>query len=278
MARRIGDLPNALTHRDQVARLLAERRPAVFLDYDGTLAPIVQRPMDAVISPGVQAAVRRLAERCPVCLVTGRDRAEVERLMDVGDLVVAANHGFDISGSGPHGDPLDGAPVPVPAGLLDEVAAELRRRAAGIAGASVEPKRASVAVHYRHVPEAERPAVARLVEETLARHPGELRVMPGKMVHEIQPALDWDKGRAVLHLLHGLGLDGDDVLPVYLGDDVTDEHAFEALGGRALRVFVGRPDDPEVAGRTTAADYALTGTDEVERFLGLLAEWADNKL
>jgi trehalose 6-phosphate phosphatase len=222
----------------------------------------------------MQATVRRLAERCPVCLVTGRDRAEIERLMNVGDLVVAANHGFDISGPGPDGAPLDRAPVRVPGTLLDEVADELRRAAAGIAGAAVEPKRASVAVHYRQVREDERPAIARLVADAVERHPGELRVTPGKMVYEIQPAVDWDKGRAVLHLLRALGLDREDVVPVYLGDDVTDEHAFEALDGRAVRVFVGRAGDPEVAGRTTSADYALAGTDEVERFLGLLADWA----
>src|SRR5437879_6410148 len=240
MARRIGDLPDAITHHDEIARLLARRRPAVFLDYDGTLVPIAQRPMDAVISPGMQAAVRRLSERCPVCLVTGRDRAEVERLMDPDDMVVAANHGFDISGPAPGGAPLDRAPVPIPTDLLGEVAAELRRATAAIPDAAVELKRASVSVHYRHVREAQRPEVGRLVAGALARHPGQLRVTPGKMVYEIQPDVEWDKGRAVLHLLRALDLDGDEVVPVYLGDDVTDEHAFEALDGRGLRVFVGR--------------------------------------
>src|SRR2546429_58390 len=179
MARRISDLPDAIVRSAWIAGRLAGRRPAVFLDYDGTLTPIVQRPADAVISPTMQAAVRRLAERCPVCLVTGRDRAEVERLMDVDRLVVAANHGFDISGPGRDGAPLEGAPVVVRAGLLDEVAARLRRETAGIAGATVEAKRASVSVHYRHVREAERPEVGRLVADALARHPGDLRAMAG---------------------------------------------------------------------------------------------------
>ena len=95
------------------------------------------------------------------------------------------------------------------------------------------------------------------------------------MVLELQPGVEWDKGRAVLYLLKALGLDEDGVAPVYLGDDFTDEHAFEALAGRGLRVFVGEANDPEVAGRTTAADYRLNSTDEVERFLGLLAVWAE---
>jgi trehalose 6-phosphate phosphatase len=96
-------------------------------------------------------------------------------------------------------------------------------------------------------------------------------VTPGKMVYEIQPKLDWDKGKAVLHLLDVLGLERDDVVALYLGDDITDEHAFEALKEKGIGVFVGDPDDPEVAGRPTAADFVLTSMQEVERFLRALA-------
>ena len=83
--------------------------------------------------------------------------------------------------------------------------------------------------------------------------------------------MDWDKGKAVLYLLEALGLDGDDVVPLYLGDDVTDEDAFEALATRGIGIFVGDADDPELAGRSTAADYVLASPQEVERFLGGLA-------
>ncbi len=114
--------------------------------------------------------------------------------------------------------------------------------------------------------------MGRVVEEILAEHPGELKVTPGKMVYEIQPNIDWDKGKAVLYLLDALDLDRDDVVPIYLGDDITDEHAFEALARRrGIGVFVGRADDPEVAGRTTSADYVLNTFEEVERFLNALA-------
>jgi trehalose 6-phosphate phosphatase len=95
-------------------------------------------------------------------------------------------------------------------------------------------------------------------------------VTPGKMVYEIQPKIDWDKGKAVLYLLEALDLNRDDVVPMYLGDDITDEDAFEALADRGLGIFVGRADDPEVAGRTTAADYVLHTMQEVERFLDAL--------
>jgi trehalose-6-phosphatase len=71
--------------------------------------------------------------------------------------------------------------------------------------------------------------------------------------------------------LAALDLERDDVVAFYIGDDITDEHAFEAVSGRGIGVFVGRADDPEVGGRTTAADFVLDSTEEVERFLDTLA-------
>ncbi len=269
MARNIGDLPHALEDGDRLAGDLAGRRPAVFLDYDGTLTPIVDRPEDAVISESMREAVRGLAARCPVCVVSGRDRPVVQELMGVDDLIVAGSHGFDIWS--PAGGEVRREEGEGFRGLLEDVEARLREELHPIEGALVEPKKSSVAAHYRLVPEGERPRVGQIVEEILADHPDELKVTPGKMVYEVQPNIDWDKGKAVLYLLEALDLDRDDVVPLYLGDDITDEHAFEALSGRGIGVFVGRADDPETAGRTTSADYVLHTFEEVERFLDTLA-------
>ncbi len=90
------DLPSALTDAEALNERLAGRHPAVFLDYDGTLTPIVDRPEDAIISESMREAVRALARRCTVCVVSGRDRPVVQELMGVDDLVVAGSHGFDI--------------------------------------------------------------------------------------------------------------------------------------------------------------------------------------
>ena len=269
MTKNIRDLPDAVEHSDELAQRLAGRRPAVFLDYDGTLTPIVDRPEDAVISESMRNAVRELAKRCPVCVVSGRDRRVVQELMGVDDLIVAGSHGFDIWS--PAGGEIQREEGEEFGGLLEGVEARLREELGGIEGALVEPKKSSVAAHYRLVSEDERPRVGRVVDEILAEHPDELKVTPGKMVYEVQPNIDWDKGKAVLYLLGALGLDRDDVVPMYLGDDITDEHAFETLATRGIGVFVGRADDPEVAGRTTAADYVLHDVQEVERFLDTLA-------
>jgi trehalose 6-phosphate phosphatase len=262
-------LPHALGDAEMLAERIAGRQLAVFLDYDGTLTPIVDRPEDAVISERMREVVRGLAGRCTVCVVSGRDRAVVQQLMGMDELVVAGSHGFDIwSPSGGAIEREEGAAFRE---LLDRVTAKVREQTASVEGALVEPKRSSVAVHYRLVDEREWPRVAAIVDDVLASDPEALRVTPGKMVYEIQPRIEWDKGRAVLYLLEALGLDREEVLPLYVGDDVTDEDAFRALSGRGIGILVANPDDPEIAGRSTAAEFVLADTVEVERFLDGLA-------
>ena len=163
------------------------RSPAVFLDYDGVLTPIVDRPSDAVMGPEMRRIVSDLARRASVCVVSGRDRAVVTELMGLDDLIVAGSHGFDIH------DPKTGTITHDASSgfeeLVEKVTAEVTDRAAGIEGTLVEPKHASVALHYRAVDESRHAEVQDLVDAVLAAHPGELRVTPGKFVHEI-PAED----------------------------------------------------------------------------------------
>lgn len=265
----VGNLPDPLND-DRFAERLSGRRPAVFLDYDGVLTPIADRPEEAVISPGMRATVQALALRCPVCVVSGRDRRVVQELMGIDNLVVAGSHGFDIW------DPAEGTIQHEAATgfepLLDEVARRLRAEVGSIAGAVVEPKKTSVAVHYRLVDPGQHDRITGVVATVQAERGDQLKITPGKMVYELQPKIDWHKGRAVRYLLKALGLDSADVVPLYLGDDITDEDAFRAMadvGG--VGIIVGRPDDPEVAGRATAAEFALSSPAEVERLLSTVA-------
>src|SRR5918994_1665698 len=149
MTKNIRDLPDAVEHSDELAQRLAGRRPAVFLDYDGTLTPIVDRPEDAVISESMRDAVRGLAGRCTVCVVSGRDRKVVQELMGIDDLVVAGSHGFDIWS--PEGGAIEHQAGAGFEDLLRRVTSMVRREVDSIEGALIEPKKASVAVHYRLV-------------------------------------------------------------------------------------------------------------------------------
>lgn len=189
--------------------------------------------------------------------------------MGIDTLVVAGRHGFDIwvpwEGTITH----DGA-----SGfedLISETTDRVRAEVESISDAMVEPKQASVAVHCRPADPEHRAEVTALVNELLEESRGRLKVTPGQMVYELQPQIGWHKGRAVLHLLKTLDLDTDDVVPLYLGDGITDEDAFRALAGRRVGIIVANPDDPEVANRTTTADFVLRSTVEVEQFLNMLA-------
>ncbi len=269
MSKSIGDLPLALEAKEEFWARIDKKRPAVFLDYDGTLTPIVDRPENAVMAPEIRDIVRRLAERCPVCIVSGRDRPDIEALVGIDGLIFAGSHGFDIAS--PDGHSIQKEHGAEFAHILDQAKVRLHEVMDPIKGALIEPKKASVAAHYRLVAEGERHKVKDVVDEILADYPDKLKVTPGKMVYEIQPKVDWDKGRAVLYLLKTLGLDAKDTVPFYFGDDHTDEHAFEALAGRGVGVFVGDTDDPEAAGRTTSADFRVKNQDECAKLLDSLA-------
>jgi len=256
------DLPSALESLHELARSLAARRAVVFLDYDGTLTPIVAHPDLAVLAPDAREALRRLARVATVAVVSGRALADVRALVGLDDIVYAGNHGFEIRGPG--GTELS---YEVGREFIDDVAgvrAVLAQRVEPVPGAWVEDKTHSLSVHYRQTPEESVAGLEAAVDAALADAP-RLRKHHGKKVFEIRPRIDWDKGRAVLWLLEALGLEGADVLPFYLGDDVTDEDAFRALAGRGLGVLVAE------APRASAANYRLRDPDEVREFLAGLA-------
>ena len=144
--------------------------------------------------------------------------------------------------------------------VLDTAETELREALDEIPGAQLERKHFSVAAHYRNVNENDAFKVALAVDAVAARH-RELRRMDGKKVYELLPDIDWNKGNAVLWLLETLDLLRGKVLPIYIGDDRTDEDAFRALERRGVAILVS--EQPQV----TAANYWLNNPEEVERFL-----------
>ncbi|WP_299820985.1 trehalose-phosphatase [uncultured Jannaschia sp.] len=259
-------LPDAGERIGEIAARLAGKRAAVFLDYDGTLTPMVDRPERAVLSDAMRDVLRRLAEVSTLAIVSGRDRVDVARLVGIGSLIYAGSHGFDITGPDGLAQENERAAEALPA--LAAAADRLDAALEGIEGAQVERKKFAIAVHYRRVAEGEVDALRRAVEAVAAEHP-ELRQTGGKMILELRPRVDWDKGRAVLWLLEALGMGDDDVLPLYLGDDDTDEDAFAALAGRGIGILVSDTK------RQTAAQYVLTDTDAAGAFLHDLASVLD---
>ncbi len=258
-------LPSALSDWREIVGRLTAKRPVVFLDYDGTLTPIVDRPELALMDDESRAKVQALADHLPVAVVSGRDAADVRALVGLSNVTYCGSHGFEIIGP-------DGLERRHAAGIaflpaIEAAERELRAALADVDGLLVEPKRFSIAVHYRLVAEVNLPAVFEAVDAARAAHP-ELRKIAGKKVLELRPDLDWDKGRAIFWLLDTLALDPAEVVPIYLGDDLTDEDGFRALRRHGVGIGIVVGERP----RRTAAHYRLANPGEVSELLRKLAQ------
>jgi len=263
------DVPPEFSWPDLKA-ILGQRQLALFIDYDGTLTPIAARPDLAHLSDEVRRLLVRLAELMPVTVITGRDLSDVKERVGLDELIYVGSHGFDIEGPGIAGRPE--AASDEARKLVARIGRELEQQFADVPGVILEIKRFSAAVHYRLVPEEHVEPMLALVNEIGARE-AELRVTVGKKLVELRPEVDWHKGTALFWVLRALGLDRDDVLPLFLGDDVTDEDAFTSLrsAGRGYGVVVCNPP------RASFAQGRVPDTDTVKTLLEQIVLWAEQK-
>ena len=254
----------ALPVGSALAQRLARSPLSIFLDIDGTLAPIAPRPDQVLVPPEVLTLIGDLA-RAPavhVAIVTGRSVAAARALVPVDGIGFIGNHGFEILGE-------DGTMIVSPeaqqaraamAAVAREIDAIQRRHQ----GLILEDKTWTLSLHYRL---AERGVIAGVVSEVndIARRFG-LVTTTGKEIIEVRPPATIDKGTAAVALARGVGaLDGNGT-PVYIGDDRTDEDAFHALravSSNAVTIRVGNP----IAGDQSHAEFGVVGPDDVRDFL-----------
>jgi trehalose 6-phosphate phosphatase len=260
--RRMSELPDGL----QALDLTTERQPAVFYDFDGTLSEIVEDPDSARLVDGAADALTSLSAACPVAILSGRDLADVRERIGLPGLWYAGSHGFELTGPDGthHQNPDAAASIPVLAGAAADLADQLGH----IPGVMVEHKRFGVAVHYRNAARDRVGEVAAAVRTAGQRTA--LRVTTGREVIELRPNIDWDKGKTLRWVLdHIRDNDGAaPLLPIYLGDDITDEDAFDAVDDDGIAILVRHSDDGD---RATAARYALDDPDRVREFTERLA-------
>jgi len=260
---RLGDLVSARPVGIRFGRRL-EGPLAVFLDYDGTLTPIVDDPDEALLTATMRTTIEDLTSVTLVAIVSGRDLDDVRAKVAIDGIAYAGSHGLDIL----HPDGTRQQLAPDHLEVLDHAQQELQHELGAIAGVRVERKRFAIAVHDRQVDDPDaRSRIAEAVER-LGGQFDELRVTGGKRIHELRPDIDWDKGRAIEALL--TALDAEDHLPFYLGDDLTDEDGFRAVNNRRGISVVVRGEDDD---RLTAADAVLDSPDDVQRFLDELYEF-----
>ena len=270
--------PSALRHMVEIEELMRDKTLCFFLDYDGTLTPIVDNPFEAKLSEEARAVLRRLAARYKTAIVSGRARTTAHGLVQLDELYYAGSHGFDIAGpqrqagaeGGDGADGGDNMAISYMAADSYRPALEAAKQQAeemlgDIKGMVVEDNTFSVSVHYRMVAEGEdRERVTEVVDRLVAEMPM-LRKTYGKLVYELRPSVDWHKGKAVEWLMEQFkkaAAADEDFFPVYIGDDVTDEDAFAVMGDLGgIGICVSE------TARDTKARYGLRTPLEVVEFL-----------
>ena len=234
-------------------------------DYDGTLTPIVPNPAEARLTEAVHDDLQSLARspRVRVGIVSGRDVRDLKAQVAVPEAIYAGCYGLEIEGPGMrflHPD------AEAQQEILVSVGRQLNRRAPEVPGMRVEPKRFGLAVHYRHVAPNQVGRVEMEMARAIRQDGSRLKVFHGVKVIEIQPQVAWTKGDSVLWIRKAVqGASGDQLMVLYMGDDWTDEHAFEALVGQAITIWVGNDT------RASRAAYRVPDVAAVQELLSALA-------
>ncbi|XP_060203813.1 probable trehalose-phosphate phosphatase 2 [Lycium barbarum] len=278
--------PSALSSFQVMMSAAKGKHVAVFLDYDGTLSPIVNDPDRAFMSNRMRSAVGDVAKLYPTAIISGRSRQKVYGFVKLDEVFYAGSHGMDIMGPAIQASSYDGKyqsktldkkgneltvfqPAQDFLPSIEKMLNELEETTSEINGALVEDNRFCISVHYRHVLQEDFGLLEKKVQAVVAKYSG-FHLTRGKKVMEIRPSIKWNKGDALLYLLETLGFtNSSDVLPIYIGDDRTDEDAFKVLKSRGQGYPIIVSSNP----RETLASYSLRDPSEVLSFLIRLARW-----
>jgi|WetSurSiteA1Bulk_404760.scaffolds.fasta_scaffold02715_3 trehalose 6-phosphate phosphatase len=231
---------------------------ALFFDFDGTLVPIQKDPEQCFLSKKLKNQLLALSNSqcCYLIILSGRSLSDIKKRIGIRRLYYGGNHGLDISGPNlrfTH-------PKALTSKLdIQYITRKLKKEITNIEGAWLENKKFSVSLHFRSV-KKENVMLVKKIFQAVANEFIEgkrLNVIKGKKVIELTPNVSWNKGSAVLWILKQLK---DKCMPLYIGDDQTDETAFKALNGSGVTIRVGKS-------KNTAANYYLKGHWEVLRLL-----------
>jgi alpha,alpha-trehalase len=260
---RASELPDTLNCYGQLVGVVAGRRTFVCLDFDGTLSEIVADPQAATLVEGAAEALEQLATLCPVAILSGRDLSDLRDRVGLPGLWYGGSHGLELAGPDGSYHQNEAALAAIP--VLETAAAELCKDLEQIPGARVEHKRFAVAVHYRNVAPDR---VAEVIAAAHRRH-HDLRVTNGRKAIELRPDVDGDKGD-VLDWIRGHIHQPGRVVPIYVGDDVTDEDAFDAIQYSGIGIVVRHDEDGD---RPTAAQFSLRNPADVCTLLRRGGNW-----
>ncbi len=267
IGRRMTTLPDALASFGQLAGVVSARRPAIFFDFDGTLSEIVDEPGAATLVPGADKALQSLAALYPVAVLSGRGLEDIRERVGIPGLWYAGSHGFEMVGPDGTYHRNDTAAEAVP--VLEQAAVELAAKLESIPGVVVEHKRYAVAVHYRNAaPEAAATVTAAV--HNIGNRSG-LKVTTGRKVVELRPDIEWDKGATLQWIVDQVAGE-EPLLPIFIGDDLTDEDGFDAVLHDGVGIVVRHTEDGD---RATGARFSLDSPEMVRQFIERLVAQCD---
>ncbi len=267
-------MKNLFRHWDNLEKELSDKYIILFLDYDGTLTPIVSTPEKAFISQEVKGLLNELSKSptCKLAIISGRSLSDIKALVGLKDIIYAGNHGLEIEGPKIK---FESQVSPRLKSIIRHIYEDAVSKLSKIKGVLIEDKGLTISVHYRLVDEKDIREFLSIFNEITGSYivRSKIKINTGKKVYEIRPPVMWDKGKVVLWLLaREEFLSGKNkIFPVYIGDDVTDEDAFKALKNKGLTIFVGEQSN-------SAAQYYLKTIEEVTEFLRLISDLSVSKI
>lgn len=242
-------------------RDLTDNKILLFLDYDGTLTPIADKLENAVIPLETKYILKKISKHnnIKLAIISGRSLEEVKSLVGIKNCIYAGNHGLEIKGPSINYKNLVSVNFRP---LLFEIKKELEERLSYIKGILIEDKILTLSVHFRLVKIKESQIIKNTVIEVInfLNIKEKIELVFGKKVIDIRPFINWNKGEAVKLILEEQSIKTNNIFPIYIGDDTTDEDAFKVLKDNGLTIFVGKP-------RKSDAKFYLNNSLEVLEFL-----------
>jgi trehalose 6-phosphate synthase/phosphatase len=243
-----------LRHQLEVLDLIGRNEVILFIDFDGTIAPIADAPDRVVVPHQVRTALEQLTAIMPLAVISGRALSDLRERIGISGIILAGNHGAEIQIDG---EVLRESGTDETAASLKSLLDALRSFLGGIPGILIEDKGITASVHFRNADPSQEGEVLRIFWDIARDYAREFRITTGKKVIEIRPQNAWNKGDAVKRIMEHLG---GNAMPLYVGDDTTDEDAYHVIREKGISVSIGE---------NAEADYYLQSQDEVGSFL----EW-----
>ena len=214
----------------KIKKSLAGKNIFLFLDYDGTLASIADHPSKAFLSAEIKKSLNKiiLNPGFKVAVISGRSLPDIKSRVGIKEIIYSGNHGLEIESPEFKYRNEIGYSYKI---LLGKIKEEMGHALADFKGVYIEDKKLSLTVHYRLAYKKQIAKIKSIIYKTVEAYVAakKIKIRNGKMVVEILPPVDWNKGLAVSWILHRPEFSDKDFYPIYIGDDITDEDAFKMV-------------------------------------------------